>query len=225
MIKKIFLLSILFASAILGQKNLTAIDVKVGYNSSVFNFDDLYEGGVALNVGVLYPFYENLQFSLNTGYGKWSFDNRAFNLKNTNEFYSNFNIDAPLTIIPITLGIKYYATNSKVKPYFSAEFGFFYYSQEASGTYTYTPKQGANSETYSLPELSDSGFRTMLNAGAGIVAPISNNLDLDFQVKMNALFNAQAVGGSNNSGEVEGTSSTMYFLTIAVGVNYYYETK
>ena len=223
--KKIIVLSFMIASVILGQSNKTAIDVKVGYNSDVFHFDDLYDGGISLNVGVLYPFYENLQFSLNTGYSSWTFDNRAFNLKNTNEFYSNFNINAPLSIIPLTLGIKYYASSTKVKPYFSAEFGFFYYTKKASGTYTYTPKLGVSGETYSLPQLSDSGFRTMLNAGAGVVAPITENWDLDFQIKMNALFNAQAVGSNNNSGEVDGTSSTMYFLTLAVGINYYYETK
>jgi hypothetical protein len=221
---KIILLLLLFIATLNAQNNKTAIDIKVGYNSNVFNFDDLYEGGVSLNIGVLYTFYPNLQFSLNSGYGKWTFDDSAFNLKNTNEFYSNFNIDAPLTIIPLTLGVKYYASNSKVKPYFSAEFGFFYYTQEASGTYTYTDKQG-NVTNAILPELSDSGFRTMLSAGAGVVAPVADNWDLDFQVKMNALFNAQAIGGNNNSGEVEGASSTMYFITIAGGINYYFATK
>jgi len=224
--KKILLLLLLcFGSVIIGQNSKTGIDFKVGFNSPVFNFDDFYEGGLGMNFGVLYPFYDNLQFTLNTGYAKWTFDNNAYNLKNSNENYSDFDLEAPITLIPLTLGIKYYATNSKVRPYFSAEFGFYYYKQSTTGTYTWTPKPGTPGETFSIPELNDSGFRTMLNLGAGVVAPVSKDWELDFQVKMNGLFNAQTVSGSNNSGATEGTSSTMYYLTIAGGINYYFETK
>lgn len=212
---------ILSLSIINGQDNRTGIDFKVGYNSPAFNFDDFYEGGLGISFGVLYPFYDNLQFSLNTGYAKWTFDNAAYNLKNSNDDYSDFDIEAPITLIPLTLGIKYYATSSKVRPYVSAEFGFYYYKQKASGTYTWIP----SGETYSIPELNDSGFKTMLNVGAGVVAPLSKDWDFDLQIKMNGLFNAQSVGGSNNSGSVEGTSSTLYYISIMGGINYYYDTK
>jgi len=222
--RKIFsmLLLILIVTTINGQSMKRMIDIKIGYNAPVFNFDDAYDGGLGFNIGILYPFYENLQFSLNTGYTKWGFDNTAFNLKNTNENYTSFDIEAPLSIIPFTFGVKYYATNSKVRPYFSAEFGFFYYTQKASGTYTWVGKTGASEETYIIPELNDSGFRTMINAGAGVITPINKDWVLDFQIKMNALLNAQSVSGSHNSGAVEGTSSTHYFLTIAGGINYYF---
>ena len=213
------LFMIISVSIINGQDSRTGIDFKVGYNSPAFNFDDFYEGGLGISFGVLYPFYDNLQFSLNTGYTKWTFDNTAYNLKNSNDNYSDFNLEAPITLIPLTLGIKYYATSSKVRPYVSAEFGFYYYSQTATGTYKY------DQTTYAIPELNDSGFRTMLNVGAGVVAPLSKDWDFDLQVKMNGLFNAQSVSGSNNSGSVEGSSSTLYYVSIMGGINYYYDTK
>jgi len=220
--KAVYILFVILSVTITnGQDNRTGIDFKVGYNSPAFNFDDFYEGGLGMSFGMLYPFYENLQFSLNTGYTKWTFDNQAFNLKNSNDNYSDFNIDAPITLIPLTLGIKYYATNSKVRPYFSAEFGFFYFKQKATGTYTWVQ----SGETFKIPELEDSGFRTMLNIGAGVAVPLDKDWDLDFQIKMNGLFNAQSVSGSNNSGSVEGTSSTLYYISIAGGINYYFETK
>ncbi len=212
---------ILSVSIINGQDNRTGIDFKVGYNSPAFNFDDFYEGGLGISFGALYPFYENLQFSLNTGYTKWTFDNTAYNLKNSNDNYADFNLEAPITLIPLTLGIKYYATSSKVRPYVSAEFGFYYYTQTATGNYTWVP----TGETFSIPELKDSGFRTMLNIGAGVVAPLNEAWDFDLQIKMNGLFNAQSVSGSNNSGSVEGTSSTLYYISIMGGINYYYDTK
>ncbi len=222
----IYVLFLMFSTTItIGQDNRTGIDIKAGFNSPAFNFDNYYESGIGFNVGVLYPFYDNLQFSLNTGYYNWSFDNAAYNLRNSNELYTEFNFDAPMIMIPITIGIKYYATDLKVRPYFSAEFGFFYYSQEASGTYTWTHKPGTPGETYTLAPLNDSGFRPMLNAGAGVVAPLTKNWDLDFHIKMNAHLNAQSVSGSNNSGAVEGSSSTLYFISLTGGINYYFETK
>jgi len=221
----IILFLILTVTIANGQNKRTGIDFKVGYNSPVFNFDDFYEGGLGMSFGVLYPFYDNMQFSLNTGYAKWTFDNTAYNLKNSNDNYSEFNIDAPITLIPLTLGIKYYATDSKVRPYFSAEFGFYYYSQKATGTYTWTAKPGTSGETFAIPELKDSGFRTMLNVGAGVITPVAKDWDLDLQIKMNGLFGAQSVTGSNNSGSVEGSSSTLYYITIGAGINYYFETK
>jgi len=222
--KKIFftLLLIFFVTNINGQSVERVIDVKISYNSPVFNFDDTYDGGIGINVGILYPFYENLQFSLNTGYTKWGFDNTAFNLKNTDDNYTSFDITAPLTVIPFTFGVKYYASNTKVRPYFSAELGFFYYTQKASGTYTWVGKTGATEETYTLSELKNSGFKPMASVGAGVITPVSEDWVLDFQIKMNALLNAQSVSGNNNSGSVEGTSSTHYFLTIAGGINYYF---
>ncbi len=224
--KRVLILLFLIVTVITvsGQNNKTGIDVKAGYSSPAFNFNDYYEGGFGLSVGVLFPFYDNVQFSLNTGFYNWAFDNVAYNLKKTNENYTEFNFDAPIRIIPFTLGIKYYASDTKVRPYFSAEFGFFYYTQEASGTYTWTDKPGVPGTTYPLTPLNDSGFRTMLNAGAGVVTPITKDWDFDFQIKMNALFSAQTVSG-NNSGSVKGSSSTLYFVSFAGGINYYFETK
>ena len=223
---KILIMLFLILSVTLsnGQAIQRGLDIKIGYNSPVFNFNDVYDGGIGVNIGILYPFYKNLQFSINTGYTKWGFDNTAFNLRNTNEHYINFNITAHLTIVPFTFGVKYYATNTKVRPYFSAELGFFYYTQRATGTYTWVGKPGATEETLSFAELKNSGFKPMANIGAGVITPINNIWLLDFQIKMNTLLNAQSVSGSNSDGAVEGTSSTYFYISIFAGINYYFGT-
>lgn len=204
-----------------GQVSRKGLDLKIGYNPPVFNFDDVYDSGLGLSIGILYPFYDNLQFSLNTGFVRWGFDNNAFNLKYTNDKYTEFNIEAPINFIPLTFGIKYYASNTKVRPYFSAELGFFFFSQKTTGTYYYASPNGGE-EQYKIPELKESGFRPMLNLGAGFTTPINEEWMFDFQVKMNALLNAQSVSGSNNGGGVTKSSSTNYFITIAGGINYYF---
>ncbi len=222
--KKTLLIFWILIAVTLNAQHITqkGVDIKVGYNTPLFNFNDYYGGGLGIAFSMLYPFADNLQFTLNTGYQNWSFDNTAFNLKNTNEYYTDFNFDAPIFIIPLTLGIKYYASSTKVKPYFSAEFGFFYYTQEISGTYTWIGNPSGTGNTYTLAPIKDSGFKTMLSTGAGATVPLNNNLDLDFQIKMNALFNAQSVKESDNAGAVEGTSSTIFSLSIIGGINYYF---
>jgi len=224
--KKIFLLFLFVGVTTFsyGQRKQKGVDIKVGYNTPAFNFDDLYESGLGFSVSLLYPFYDNLQFTLSSGYSKWKFDSMAFNLKYSNEYYLYFNIEAPLTFIPLTFGIKYYSTNSKVRPYFSAQVGFYYYSQVTSGSYIWTsPVADSNGEPAVIPEIKESGFRPMLNIGAGVTTPINKNLDLDFQVAMHGLYNAQHVSGSNNTSGVDGESSTIYFISISGGINYYFE--
>lgn len=126
-----------------------------------------------------------------------------------------------MNLVPLTIGIKYYAAKTKVKPYLSADFGFFYYWQTVSGTYTW--KNPAGGEIDAPFDQTDSGFRTMLSLGAGVVTPLSEIIDLDFQIKLNALYNAQAISGVGGSGEINGSSSTLYYMAFMIGINYYLE--
>ena len=63
----------------------------------------------------------------------------------------------------------------------------------------------------------------MLSLGAGVVTPLSEIIDLDFQIKLNALYNAQAISGVGGSGEINGSSSTLYYMAFMIGINYYLE--
>ena len=216
-------LALLFISVFsLAQRKETGLDIKVGIQPPVFNFDDLYNTGYGFYFGGLFPFSKDLQFTLYTGYLSWGFDNEALIRKFTNQYYTNFNIEAPMNLVPLTVGIKYYVAETKVKPYLSADFGFFYYWQNTTGTYTW--RNPAGGEETNIPvNQTDSGFRTMLGLGAGIVTPISKIIDLDFQIKLNALYNAQATSGIGGSGEINGSSSTLYYMAFMIGINYYLE--
>ena len=216
-----FLAIFLFSGFSMAQRKTTGLDIKIGIQPPVFNFDDLYNTGYGFYFGGLFPFSKEMQFTLYTGYLSWGFDNEALIRKYTNEYYTDFNIEAPMSLVPLTLGIKYYAAKTKVKPYLSADFGFFYYWQTANGTYTWRNPSGSES-TYVLSDQTESGFRTMLSLGAGIVTPLSKIIDLDFQIKLNALYNAQAIRGASG-GEINGSSSTLYYMAFMVGINYYLE--
>jgi len=224
--KKLFfvllIIVVMISGTITAQRKTTGLDIKLGIQPPVFYFDDLYNTGYGAYFGGLFPFNKNMQFTLYTGYLSWGFDNKAMILKYTNDYYTDFDIDAPMTLIPLTIGIKYYATSTKVKPYFSADFGFFYYWQNVSGTYTWKNPAG-NEETYSIGDQNRSGFRTMLSLGGGVTTPLSKMVDLDFQIKMNALYNAQAIGSPGDGGEFEESSSTLYYVAFMIGINYYLE--
>lgn len=215
-----FLVAIFISEFSIAQRKTTGLDIKFGIQPPVFNFDDLYNTGYGIYFGGLFPFSKEMQFTLYTGYLTWGFDNEALIRKFTNEYYTDFNIEAPMTLVPLTIGIKYYASKTKVKPYFSADFGFFYYWQTVSGTYTWNDPAGGEIEA--PLDQAESGFRTMLSLGAGIVTPISKIIDLDFQIKLNALYNAQAINGASGS-EVSGSSSTLYYMAFMIGINYYLE--
>ena len=219
----LFFLAVIFISELsMAQRKTTGLDIKFGIQPPVFNFDDLYNTGYGFYFGGLFPFSKEMQFTLYTGYLTWGFDNEALIRKFTNEYYTDFNIEAPMNLVPLTIGIKYYASKTKVKPYFSADFGFFYYWQTVNGTYTWKDPAGGES-TYVLSDQTESGFRTMLSLGAGIVTPLSEIIDLDLQIKLNALYNAQAISGTGGSGEINGSSSTLYYMAFMIGINYYLE--
>jgi len=215
------ILSALISDLSVAQRKTTALDIKFGIQPPIYNFDDIYNTGYGIYFGGLFPFGKDFQFTLYTGYLTWGFDNEAFVRKYTNDYYIDFNIEAPINLVPLTFGIKYYAAKTKVKPYLSADFGFFYYWQTVSGTYTW--KNHSEKINEAPIDQSDSGFRTMLSLGAGVVTPLSEIMDLDFQIKLNALYNAQAISSTGGSGEVNGSSSTLYYMAFMIGINYYLE--
>lgn len=218
----LFITMLLISGSILAQRETTGLDIKFGIQPPVFHFDELYNSGYGVYLGGLFPFSKDLQFTLYTGYVLWSFDNKAMNLKYTNEYYTNFDIEAPINLIPLTIGIKYYAAKTKVKPYFSADFGFFYHWQTVNGTYTWRNPTGSE-DAYTLSNQTSSGIRTMLSVGAGVTTPLSKTMDLDFQIKMHALYNAQAISNPGGDGQINGTSSTLYYMAFLIGINYYLE--
>lgn len=218
MMKKIIFifLIIICSSLTFAQRNSTGIDIKVGVQLPLSDFDDLYNTGYGLSVMGLFPFYDDLQFTLGTGYNVWSFDNEEFNSMNTDERYNSFDLEAPIKVIPLTIGIKYYAGNTKVIPYLSADGGFYYFSQQLSGTYTY------DGQVVNAPNQTKSGFKTMISLGAGFIIQLAEKLDLDFQVKFNSLINATSISNTGNQGSIESGSSTIYYLSILGGINYYF---
>lgn len=225
--KKIFfnviIILVICSGSSFAQRTTTGLDIKLGIQPPVSNFNDLYNTGYGLYFGGLFPFKDDLQFTLYTGYLSWGFDNEAFNRRYTNQYYTSFDLEAPISLIPLTLGIKYYASNTKVRPYLSADFGFFYYWQNATGTYYWRNPANGQESLYTLSNQNESGIRTMLSLGAGMTMPISKEIDLDLQAKMNGLYNAQTISGTNNSGQISGSSSTLYYLSFMLGVNYYFE--
>ncbi len=218
----IFLLSLIISSYSAAQRTTKGLDIKIGIQPPVFNFNDLYNTGFGFYFGGLFPFKDDLQFTLYTGYLSWGFDNEAFNRRYTNQYYTSFDLEAPISLIPLTLGIKYYASNTKVRPYLTADFGFFYYWQNATGSYYWKNPANGQESLYTLSNQNESGIRTMLGLGAGMTMPISKIIDFDLQAKFNALYNAQAINGTNNSGQISGSSSTLYYLSFMAGINYYF---
>jgi len=195
----------------------TGFDLKAGAVLPIGPFADYYNTGYGLTGSFLFPFNEDLSFTLTSGYLNWSFNNDEFNRQYASSTYESFDLKAPFRVIPIVLGIRYkIPSGGDLMPYLIAEGGFYHYSQKISGTYVY------KSQTYAAPELTESAFKTTFGGGLGLSYAINDYLSLDFNGKMNILFDAQALSNVNSSGQVRRTLNSYVYITLMVGVNYYY---
>jgi hypothetical protein len=195
----------------------TGFDIKAGAFVPFGSFSDFYNIGYGITGGFIFPFNEDFSFTLNSGYIRWSFDNDEFNRRNSSDSYESFDLKAPFRVIPIVLGIRYNAaTSGTLRPYLIAEIGFYHYSQTISGSYVW------RSQTYNLPDITESAFRTTLGGGLGITYPINDKFSLDLHGKLNILLDAQALSNVNSNGQVRRTLNSYTYITFAAGINYYY---
>lgn len=211
----LFATLLLFVGKLYSQDN-KALDLKLGAAVPVIKFGELYETGFSANIGFIYKFFEKTKFTLTTGYINFPFDNEKYNAKYADyDRGEYFNLKAPITVIPILIGIRYYLTDKKVQPYVMADFGFYFYSQKLSGNYT------QDGLTVPAPEIKENTFSTMFDIGFGITYPLSKVVDFDLQGKFTGLLNANAVSGSGNSSAVSTASNTYFHISFLAGINYY----
>lgn len=209
----IYLLLLIFYSSTIAQQG-KIFDVKVGTSIPIIKFGELYTPGFSSSIGYLYSFSNSTQVSLRTGFSVIPFDNEKYNAKNADfENGESFGLEAPIKIIPFSLGIRYLLSDKKIKPYFEGAIGFYYYYQKLTGTYI------QNGQIVNAPEMKESAFSTMFNLGLGFIYPLSEDIDFDFSGKFNGYINANAVSSNGQSSSVKSSSRTLYSISILAGIN------
>ncbi len=210
-----FLLAVLSVSTNAQEKY--GMNLKFGVGVPMLNFSDIYDGNISAEVGLLMPFSENLQFTLNTGYYKWNLNNTKFNCVNENTQVEYYDIEAPIDAFPLIIGFRYKLLDAKAMPYLIGQFGFYYYTQKLSGSYV------QNGQTYPAPEMDNSGFSTIFAFGFGLAYPFSEKVHFDAAAKFNGALKSQKVDVPDDNNGLNSASNVTYFLTLMAGINIYFD--
>lgn len=180
------------------------------------DFGDLYKTGFGGTAALSYELSESVELSANTGYLNFSFNDDYLNnlLK---ELGSNItvDVDAPLSIIPLMIGGRYYFSQSDFKPYAGALLGVHILSISAQSVIMGYQKFDIQKEATET--------KMAWGVGIGFLYKIGNKLHLNVDAKLNGNSMETTQSRSYDSGNSyveESSSSTTTFITITAGLQF-----
>jgi len=204
---------ILSSSLLFAQKNY-GISLSTGAYIPVGNINDNYNPSYGFEGGFIFSANRALQLSVNTGYLTFSFDNDGFN--NNNGEQGHYDLEAPLSAIPLTFGLKYLIGDLRnYKPYFGLDAGLYFYNQKISGNYT-----DKNGVVTRLDDQKINDNDTVLKFAIGLLYKVNRNLYIDVSTKYNIFSNNKTIT-TNPDGSVDTDSKTANFLSISGGIQYF----
>lgn len=213
----LYLLIIFFYSFSIEAQNKYAVEIDGAALIPTGTFTELYNPSFGIDGSFIFSAHTALQISINTGYHNFTFDNDAFN-KSLVEQNSNFtaNLDAPVNLIPLSLGLKYIVGDSrKWKPYFSLDAGIYFYTLKISGTIT------SSSGIETPLETKEDDNDTVIKIGTGILNRLAYDMFLNLSVKYNILSDNKSIH-YNSNGSVDTNAKTLNFVSILAGLQYYF---
>ncbi len=212
--KKLLVYSFLFIATLINAQSGLGLNVNAGIASPGGDFGDVYNMGFGGNAGLTYDLNESIQLSASAGYYTFAFNNEFYSdLLKEAGFNITVDVDAPISIIPLMVGGKYFFSVSDFKPYVSAIVGLHIISVSGNSVNL----GGTNFD------ISQSATETKgaWGIGVGFLYKVAPKIFLNLDAKMNG--NAAEVGTSTSfqtgNTTVETTSSsTTTFITVSAGV-------
>lgn len=186
-------LTISFAS--FSQKKVS-VGINAGAAVPMGLFGDAVSTGFGGNASGEYPVSSHIDLTLSAGYLTWSFDFSSTGLP------ASQLPEATISAIPIMAGMKYYFIEGSFKPYAALNLGM----------HMVTAKSTLNGQSTDSTQ-TKSGWAV----GAGFLASLSENIDLDVSAKLNGN-GAEVVKGDKSSGNYE--SETITFFGILAGIRF-----
>ncbi|MBA4320304.1 MAG: hypothetical protein C0412_18055 [Flavobacterium sp.] len=181
------------------------------------DFSNYYKTAFGFRGNIFYSSSYNTSFFLHSGYNVWQFNNDKFNdWFHESDGVGNFNLEIPITAIPVLVGIRYSRdvdTNSKI--FLEAAAGMYLITTNASGTFT------DNTGTYDLGNEKKNYTEFTLHFGGGTTYTLSGNLSLDAVVGLDYITNSEAAkqAKTKNSKEYY-ESNQVTTLVFCIGLNY-----
>jgi opacity protein-like surface antigen len=219
------ILTLLFFSSNYGQSNF-AIGVNGGLSIPVGPLAEFYQLGYGGNGQFMYAFSENFMVTLTGGYDIWDVDQDALNKKLEDQGKTfRLDIDSHFRIIPFYIGVRYYLTKGKHRPFFSFDFGGYSYEFNLTGYFVNTI-QGADLPRVPIPDQKETGTESTLALGFGYFHKLSKQWYLEIHSKYNVITNAFTINEPDELYDPEdptsiyGIKGDLAFLTFMAGINY-----
>lgn len=178
--------------------------IPTGKDASIYNVGF---GGLA---GFYYDVDEKIRLSLVLGFIRLGVSNDELNKKLSSANKGSANIDGSISAIPVVLSFRLITPGPKMRFYGLLEAGIYTYWSKAEGTYF--PGDGE------VP-IDESEFRSEvgLAVGGGVLFPLNDELNLDFNVRYHFVRDSEYLNLGNTV-----ASTTSQILTFGIGVNWFF---
>ena len=178
-------------------------------------FGENFNTGLGAELSFYWETEDYLRIAAVLGYHHWPINPDA-----VSRYYTEMggagtlNPEGGTGAFPILLSLKLVSPKPGVRPYGIIEGGFYIYTLDVSGTYTY---QGT---TQPIPGQTKSRTEPALNLGFGVLFPIDADISADLHMRYHIVKNSTYYEYDSNSGASGVTVGTSNFLSIALGVSY-----
>jgi len=216
--KKIILVFMIITTSLFAQKGEYGFLIEGGMNFPAGDFNNYYNSSFGGSGGIFYNFSETGRVSATIGYNSWAIDLDALNEDvKDNGNTGSYNIEAPITAIPILINVKYFLkTEMSFTPFLLAEGGIYKITREVYGKYIYE-----DGSSLSVTPQYDKTTNGSLNVGFGFEFPINEVMNFDVIARYHYLLSEK----SYNLGDAGYASSysTISFVSVAAGINIFFE--
>ncbi len=178
------------------------------------DFGDVYNLGFGGGASLTYDLAQEWQLLASAGYYRFSFNDDLFNdfLKSigVNE---TVDVEAPLSLIPIMVGGRYFFTQGEFKPYATAVVGIHIMSVSAEDV-------KISGQTYDV-NTTETQTKGAWGIGLGFLYKVAPKIHLNLDAKFNGNSSEVSQTTSSQEGDTtteETSTSTTTFITILAGI-------
>jgi hypothetical protein len=181
------------------------------------DMSNVYKTGYGGNLTVILPIPGPFEFSASVGYYGFKFNNDYLNDLYRTQFNTqgNFNIEAPMSMIPITANARYYFTPALVRPYGEVNLGI------SLASIKVTIPDPIPGDPFRTLTSEASETKQYIGIGAGIVVGIGVVANLDVNLRYVLLghdFGTEKTITSGGSTTIESSKSKGSYFGASVGV-------
>lgn len=186
------------------------VTLNAGFAFPLGDYGKIYNAGLSTEFVFSYDLEWNTNFYAVLGYTRWTLDNEAFNKNYSGS--GKFDIKAPISAMPVLVGIRWFWEHEKYAPYVLIEGGIYNYSREVSGTYL------ENGIVSPIRPKDDTFRETTFNFGIGGIWRLNEDIDLDVKARYHLVSDSNTYNYGDTGYDYR--VSTSKFISVLAGVQF-----